>query len=368
MVHDPTYRSRVPVVIGVLASAVLACLVACAKRGPRDVGNQNPRSEFVDGPGGVRARDASAGGPDRVVATPAPLGRRPREIAKVNSRALVTDATHVYFGDSDDDTLCSLEKMPAEGAKSEPVRLARRAPVAGGLALDAHDAALAWIASPGDVVLRVPTRGGVPTTVRDRGIFTDVAASSGDVFVTEARGAGGTLTRVTGTTAAQLASFEGTPRGIVVDGDHVYVATSTRLLSSPRTRGETAELARGTAFGSPQLDDGWLYATAASTSTRARVVVRVKKTGGPLETVATNVRDAAIAIHRGTLYWFDADHPALLATSVVADAPGRPRPPPRVMSEDPTLDRVSALAVDDDGAFVAAGHGEGARIVAISIR
>ncbi len=354
-----------------LASAALASVVlGCAKRGPRDVGNQNPRSEFAQGGGSAtRGLDASADGAGPTFATPTPTGRKPREIVRASSRALATDPAHVYFGDDDDDTLCSLEKMPAEGASNEPVRIARRAPIAGGLALDAHDAALAWIASPGDVILRVPVRGGAPTTIRDRGIFTDVAASNGDVFFTEARGSGGMLMRVTGTTAAQLATLEGTPRGTVVDADDAYVATSTRLVSSPRTRGEVTELARGSAFASPQLDDGWLYATTAvaDASPRKRVVVRVKKTGGPLETVATNVRDSAIAVHRGTLYWFDADRPALLASSVASDAVST-RPAVRLVSEDSMLERVNALVVDDDGAFVACGHGEDARIVVISLR
>ena len=356
--------SQVTAGLGVLVLAALASVVACSKRGPRDLRGRDAQSEL----GESRARDASADGPERVVAPPTPTGRKPREIAKANSRALATDATHVYFGDGDDDTLCSVEKMPAEGASNEPVRIARRAPIASALALDSHEAALAWIGTPGDVVLRVPVRGGAPTTVRDRAIFTDVAASGGDVFVTEARGSGGSLTRVTKSTAAQLATFEGTPRGIVVDADNVYVETSSRLLSSPRTRGELSELARGSAFASPHIDDGWLYATTTHPTERRRIIVRVRKTGGALETVATNVRDASIAAHHGVLYWFDADRPALLSSPIGADTPGRPHPAPRVVSEDPILDRVNALVVDDDGAFVATGHGEAARILVISLR
>jgi hypothetical protein len=346
----------------------MAFAAACAKRGPRDVGNQNPRSEFAEGLGAAGAgRDASTDGAPRTIATPTPTGRKPRELVRAYSRALAIDATAVYFGDASDDTLCALDKAPAAGASREPRRIARRAPIAGGLALDAREAALAWIGSPGDIVLRVPVSGGVPTTIRDRGIFTDVAATGGDVFITEAQGGGGMLTRVTGSTAARLASFDGTPRGLVVDGSSVYVATSVLLASTTRTRGEVSELARGTAFASPQIDDTFLYATAIDPqNNHGRVVVRVKKSGGPLETLATGVRDAPIAIHRGLLYWFDAERPRLLAYSSDS-APATPASA-QVISDDPWLERPNALAVDDDGAFVAAGSGEDARIVVISIR
>jgi len=364
MFDKVTHRSSLPAVLGLLASALIACTGACSKRGPRDLGDK-ARAELEGSAGGP---GATANGTEHVIQTPSPMSRKPRELAKASSRAIVTDATHVYFGDSSDDTLCSLEKMPAEGAKSEPVRIARRAPVTGALALDAQEAALAWIGNPGDIVLRVPVGGGVPTTIRDRGIFTDVAASAGDVFVTEARGSNGTLTRVTGTTAAQLAAFDGTPKGLLVDADAVYVATSSVLLSSPRTRGEVSELARGSAFASPQLDGGWLYATTTHPTGRGRIVVRVKRAGGPLETVATNVREAPIATHRGTLFWFDADRPALLSSVVGRDVPTGPGAAPRVVSDDFLLERPTALAVDDDGAFVATGRGEDARIVSISLR
>ena len=295
------------------------------------------------------------------------MGLKPRPLVHVDARALATDATHVYFGDASDDTVCALEKNPPEGARVEPTRIARPAPIAGALSVDSHDAALVWIASPGDLVLRVPIGGGAPTIIRDRAIFTSVAAAGGDVFFTEARGSGGVLTRVTGTTAAQLATFEGAPRGLAVDTDDVYIATTSGLEAAPRSRGAVTELAGGRSFASPQVDSVWIYATAVDPKSRARALVRVQKTGGPLETVATDVRDAPIAIHRGIVYWFDAARPALIASSPVDDRPAT-RAARRVVSDDPTFERVNALAVDDDGAFVATGSGEDARIVVVSIR
>lgn len=333
-------------------------LLGCTKRRPRDVGDLNPRSEFVDGPGGPRQKhDAGADANiERVIATPAVAGLVPREIAKASARAIITSPLHVYFGDSEDDALYALDKKGGE-----PTRLARRAPMPGALAIDTDWSTLAWIGSPGDIVLRISTKGGPPSTVRDRGIFTDVAVSGGDVFFTEARAEGGVVTRVTGNTVAQLATVEGSPRGIAVDAQHVYVATSSRLAMTARTRGEVTELATGSAFANPLLDETWLYATAVDPNSRQRAIVRVKKTGGSFETVTGSIREAPIALHAGTLYWFDADRPALVSSSTTGLLP-------RTVSEDPLLAQPSAIAVDDDGIFVATGYGEGARIVVLPLR
>jgi hypothetical protein len=329
-------------------------LTSCSKRGPRDLGNQNPRSEFVDGAGGAGQRGRAADGGAQPVGSPEVPRPKPREIARAHSVALAVDANQLYFGDANDDALFAILKRPHAEGGTQPTRIARRAPMAGALSLD--DDELFWIGTPGDVVLRAPIKGGTPGTVRDRGIFTDVVALGGDVFITEARGTGGALTRVTGTTAAHLATLEGTPRGIVVDKERVWIATSSRILSTPRSRGEARELARGAGFASPQVDATWVYATMSG-SGRARVLVRVKKAGGPLETVATNVRDAPIALRDGVVYWFDADRPALLAT-----------PSARVVSEDPLLARPNAIVVDGESAYVAVGNGEDGRIVSVALR
>ena len=348
----------------VLTSAILSA-GGCARRGPRDVGNQNPRSEFVDGPNGPsRAHDAGAE-PERINAATSPAGRTPRPVANAETRVLALDASRVYFADPADDSLAAVPKSPpADPATVTPTRIARRGPMPGALSIDVREAALAWIASPGDTILRVPATGGTPTTIRDRGIFTSVAAESGDVFFTEVHGDGGALTRVTGTTAARLATFEGTPHGVVVDGDNVYVATSSRLVATTRTRGDVSELARGVGFESPQVDETWVYATAVDPKSRARLLVRAKKTGGTVETVATGVRDAPIALRGGIVYWFAADRPALLSRPVDAGQPASPT----VVSEDAMLEHVTALAIDDDGVYVATGTGESARIVVIALR
>ena len=348
---------------GLLVALAALGSADCAKRGPRDVSNENPISQF---PADL-SNDATIGRTEpqgeRVIAKPAAMGQKPRVIASASARALVTDAERVYFGDDDDDVLYTLPK--ADVVRDTPVRIARRAPMPGGLSFDAHDRTLAWIGAPGDIVLRIPVGGGTPTTVRDRGIFIDVVATGGDVFFTEARGTGGTLTRVTGNTAAHLADFEGLPRGIAVDGANVYLATSSRLVVSPRTRGEISELAKGAGFGHPVVDDTWLYATEVAPNSRARLLVRMKKSGGRLETIATGVRDAPIALHRGTVYWFDDERPALLSASML-EAPTSGFTP-SVLADDPMLGRVGALAVDEDGAFVATGYGESGRIAVIPI-
>src|SRR5262249_8277178 len=145
----------------------------------------------------------------------------------------------------------------------------------------------------------------------------DIAVSAGDIFVTEAHGAGGALTRITGEGAARLAAFDGSPRGIAVDGQKVYLATTSRLLATPRRSGtEVSELAAGASYANTLLDGrGWLYATARTDRSMRHVIVRVRTTGGAVETVARDVRDAPIALHKGAVYWFDSERPALLATS-----------------------------------------------------
>ena len=363
MVELPTPRAARAATCLAAAALALTFAGACAKRGPRDLGSPGAAAELSTG-----ALDADAR-PDRarahVPAAPTARGTTPRVLVRVEARALATDATHLYFGDVAGDTLSAVEKQA--GAVREATRIARRAPIPGGLSFDADDAALAWIANPGDAVLRVPAAGGAPITIRDRAIFTDVVASAGDVFVTEARGTGGVLTRVTGTTAAELASFEGSPRGLAVDGDAVYLATSSGLLATTRARGVVTSLASDGAFASPFVDGPWLYATRADPARHARDLVRVGRTGGNLETIARGVRDAPIAVHRGVVYWFDAERPALVSAPAAGAREGAPRAP-RLVSSDPSLERPNAIAVDDDGAFVATGHGDEARIAVIALR
>jgi hypothetical protein len=277
----------------------------------------------------------------------------------VDTRALALGPDRVYFGDEEGDALVVL---PKGGTSSTPTRLARHAPTQGALSVDDRTATVAWIANPGDAVFRVGATGGSPTLIRDRGIFGNVVASEGDVFITEAHGDGGFLTRITGTTSARLATFEGMPRGLAVDANTAYVATSTRLIAAARTRGEVVELARGIGFGSPQVDETWVYATTIETAGRARGIIRAKKTGGFVESIATGVRDAPIVLHAGVLYWFDADRPAL-RSATMGD-----RPASVLVSEDPELEHIEALAVDDDSAYVAVGAREGARIVVIPLR
>src|SRR5688572_14877347 len=121
---------RAPLLLLVLASA-------CTGHGPRDVGNQNKRSEFTGaGIGSSNADGGSDGG--RVVAAPNAAGKKPRVLAHASARAITTNPTHVFFGDAEDDTLYTLVKKG--GA---PERLTRRAPVRGALSVDGST--LAWI-------------------------------------------------------------------------------------------------------------------------------------------------------------------------------------------------------------------------------
>jgi hypothetical protein len=323
-----------------LVIGMLAVSCACAtRRGPKDVGlERNPRSEFDAGATGTPGTTTQAHVPAKPVAS-----TRIRVLAEASARAIAASATHVYFGDTEDDALYA---VPKQGG--EPSRVARRAPMRG--ALVANDGDLVWIASPGDTILRLAKDASEPKLVRDRGIFTDVAVDH-DLFFTEASGSGGSLTRVTGFTTAVLASFEGSPRGIAVSSDHVYIATSTALLAAPRQRGTVTVLSRGASFSYPSLTEDSLVATVALGSRRD--VVRVSKQGGPLQTVARDVHDAPIATRGNDVFWFAGEALYRNGTLVASDA---------------RLAEPDALAIDADGVYVAVGHGESGLIFAIDAR
>jgi hypothetical protein len=350
----------------------------CEKNGPKDVGNEHKRSEFTGAGNGTtlsghaNANDAKdAGGLH--IATPIVSGKKPREISHANARAIVTSKSHIYFGDAEDDALFSLPKN-----SNDATRISRRAPMPSSLSFDDATNTLVWIANPGDTVFRIvtahPSANAAPSTVRDRGLFTDVAiASGGDVFITEAQNASGVLTRITGNTAARIATIDGLPRGIAVDADHVYVATTTRLAKTSRTLGAVVDLAKGSSFSHPHVVEGGdVIATTTpegQATTHKRIIVRARKKTGlsgtdqiGVDTIASNVRDAPIAVHKGIAYWFDADRPALLSQSITASSSS----PQTIVSEDPIFEHPNAIAVDDDGIYIATGYGESARVVVVN--
>ena len=330
-----------------LAPLLAFALLACSSR---------PRTRDVVA---RRAGDPDAGPPpESTVApppTPQPVAPPPaatklRLVTRASCRALAIDDARVYFGNNDDDAVFSVKK---EGG--EPVRLARRAPVAGALAIEGGH--LTWIATPGDIVLRVPVGGGNPTTLRERGIFADVAMQGSDVYIAEIVGAGGDITRVSGATAARIASVEGGPRAIAVDAKHVYVATSSKLVRAPRERGEVETLATGPGFDSPVLDDEAVYAVAA-TAVGTRQLLRIAKSGGEPKAIASDVRAAPIAEGGGEILYFDASRPALLAE------PSRGGEP-RLVAQDDALARPSAIAADATSIYVATGEREDGAIHAV---
>ena len=326
-------------------------LVACGgKKGPRDIGNRSPRSELVEGGGPATAADAGADAA-HVIAKPDVAGKPARVLAHASSRAIATNATNVFYGDAEDDRLYTVPKTGA----AEPARLAPRAPLKGALSVDGST--LVWIVATGDAVVRAPVAGGTPTTVRDRGIFTDVIAGKGDIFFTETEGRGGSVSRISGATAARLASFSGSPRGLALDATHVYVATATKLVAVPRLRNEPRELAASVAFAHPQVDETHVYAT--TTVDGAPALVRVAKTGGSLEIVVRDIHPGApIALHRGLLAWFHPTRPALMGMKIGSNDV-------RVLSEHHAFHEPAALVLDNDGAFIAAGDGADAMILGV---
>lgn len=276
---------------------------------------------------------------------------------KANARAILLNSSNVYYGDTVDDGVYVIPK-----AGGEPRRIARRAPTSRTFAIDNDE--ISWVANPGDAVLRTSLHSGAfPATIRDRGIFADVAAIRGDVFVTEILGAGGALTRITGPTAARLTQFEGTPRGLAVDGDFVYVVTPTRVFRTPHVRGELETIAIGANFEWPVLDGGLLYLLSDGEGPKRRAIVAVPKKGGTPTTIVKAARDAPFAIEGGELVWFDAAKPQLVAMPTSGATSGVI---PRVVAEDERLALPTALALDATTAFVAAGAKDVAAILTIA--
>ncbi len=323
--------------------------------------SSGPRPRDVAGDRRNRQPDAAADA-DAATNVPEPppaalpavdSGKRPRVMARATSRALAIDATNIYFGNSDDDGIYA---VPKQGG--EPTRLARRAPVAGAIAIDATS--ISWIASPGDAVLKLALHdGGQPVTLRDRGIFSDVATAGGEVFITEALGAGGALLRVTGPTASRLVSFDGAPRAVMADATHAYVITPTKIFRTPHAKGELETIATGTGFAYPQMDDAFLYLVADVQG--ARGVVRLPKTGGPMTTLARDVRDAAIEVEGADVLFLDATRPHLRSVPKVGgDA--------RVVAADEALAAVAAIVADATFVFVASGARDTGLILAVDRR
>lgn len=337
-------------ILGVLA------LTACFGRGGRDRGVPDRfERPAADDASETALRSPAGTTTVRSVATPVPAGAKARVIARTHSFALATTKTHVYFGDADDGWLMALPKTGAP----EPTRVARHAPVTSALVADATS--LTWIASPGDTVLRLPFAGASsPTTIREREIFTGLAADGGDVFLVGAASGGGALTRITGPTAARLASLDAVPRAVMVDASNVFVVTPKSVLRTPRRRGEVTTLATGTAFGTAASDDACLYVTTKQGTSRA--ILRVPKYGGAMTALSAvdGVRDAPIAVRKGEVFFFDEGRAVLRAHAIDAGTT-------RVVSEDSAFERVNALAIDDDGVWVATGEASSGAILRVPL-
>lgn len=321
--------------------------IACTGARPHDVaGDRRLRvqdaGELIDD-GGIRAP------PPAMSARPT-VGEKPHLLLKATARALAVDDTTLFYGDTTDD---SLYAVPKSGGA--PVRISHRAPVTGSLSVE--NDSLTWVGTPGDMVLRIPKTGGAQTTVREHGIFADVAVNGGDAFVAEVSGAGGIITRVTGTTSTRLAVLDTSPRGIAADDAFVYVATSSKLVRLPRTKGEVETLASGGRFENPELAGGdVLFLLTRESKT---TIARVPKTGGPIATIVADVRDGPIAIAGDSIVYFDGRRPEV---RIAALAGGEPR----VVARDATFAQPLAIAADAKRIFVSAGDGETSGIFALT--
>jgi hypothetical protein len=257
-----------------------------------------------------------------------------RVLSRASTRAIATDDRRVYFGDEVSGALYAAPKTGGD-------RVAIGVPAPAGIAFGAGS--VVWIGEPGNLVLRAPRAGGPSEVIRDRGTFTAVAADGADVYVAEATGETGVLTRITGPTATRVALFDTPPRAIVMDETHVYVQTVGQVLRVSRATNEIRAVLVGTAFSRLALDRDAIYTTDEVGPSRA--IVRAPKTGGSTTVLEHALRDAPIAVYRDEVYYFEQDQPTLRRTSTRGGAS-------TIVARSNDLAHVTALAIDPSGIFV----------------
>ena len=84
------------------------------------------------------------------------------------------------------------------------------------------------------------------------------------MLVAERAPGGGTLTRITGPTATQIARFDALPRALAVDQESVFVETPSSVERVSRRTGEVARIATGAAFSQLASDADSLYVTESA--------------------------------------------------------------------------------------------------------
>lgn len=292
--------------------------------------------------------------PPRAIAQPETRGAKTRVLVHAGARAIAVDADNLYYGDSEQDAVFAIPK-----AGGEPRRLARRAPVAGTFALDQDE--LAWVATPGDIVLRVNVKTEATATLHDKGIFSDVAAGQGEFFITEVFGAGGAILRAGKGFTTKVATLDASPRAIVVSGDQLFVTTPQKLLRATRTRPDIEMLAIGTGFDNPQVGGDFVYVMATEPESAGRTIARIPKAGGDLTPIVHDVRDAPMEVVGDEIFYFSGGRPQLRAIPVGGGNS-------RIVAEDEAFSYAAALAADETSIYVATGAGEDGLILAVPRR
>lgn len=347
--------TRRPSLVSVLLAAAITS-IGCGGSRARDVAGERRPGSRAAGPGATSTGPAvpSVPPPPRAVAQPEARGAKTRILVHAGARAIAVDADNVYYGDSEQDAVFAIPKTGGE-----PRRLARRAPVAGTFALDQDE--LAWVATPGDVVLRVNVKTEATATLHDKGIFSDVAAGQGEFFITEVFGSGGAILRAGKGFTTKVATLDASPRALVVSGDQLFVTTPQKLLRATRTRPDVEMLAVGAGFDNPQVSGDFVYVIATEPEGTSRTIARIPKAGGDLTPVVRDVRDAPIEVVGDEIFYFNAGRPQLRAMPV---AGGKAR----IVAEDEAFSYAAALAADASSVYVATGAGEDGVILAVPRR
>lgn len=221
-----------------------------------------PRAEARDDAAGPASAAPSASGPPSAGGPP-PAGASAAADAPAATviarglgkpRALVVDATHVYFAD----TLArTIGRVPRDGGAPEDVAIGREAPAR--LAFSGDE--LVWLDGGGPLPA-APDAGAVargvfacspakvPCSVRTvrAGSFVTLVAAGAELFVAENLGSSRfAVSRVTDKALTRVGEHDGHAMAMTTDGSSLYVATSSALdrakvVTLPLAKGATREV------------------------------------------------------------------------------------------------------------------------------
>jgi len=276
---------------------------------------------------------------------------------------LSVDDTSLYFTQLDDGGLYATSK-----AHTAVRRLALRGPIRGTIALS--DSSIAWVASPGDTVMRLdrssghatddrPDRayGADPIIVRQGGTYVDVALANHHTFVVEATGNAGVLSIASSAGSGwRHVDLPASPRAVIADTTHVYVVTLTQILRALHDGSTLEVLATGQGFVEAHLSRTHVYVRVAGS--RAHTIAEVPKEGGALRPRITDARDACFDVSNDEVTYASASEAYVYALHTQSGVR-------RSVLRHEAINAASCVAADSKTVYVATSFGQDGTVFAV---